>query len=528
MSAFPFAFDPDQIERLRLSGMLPSLHARLQPDRTAIHSARGSRSFAELDANANRLVHALFDAGLREGDHLSLLAPNTPEFVEVYAAVLRSGLRLTPINWHLQPEEVGYIVADSDAKALVAHVDFAEAAELAGRSGKLAVRLAIGGSIPGFADYAQALAGTPATDPDRPAHGLTMLYTSGTTGRPKGVHRSRPHPRPAQWGPGSRKQFRPGDVALALGPAYHAAPLQHAIADPLLAGVPIVLTEKFDAEATLAAIEAHRVTHVHMVSTMFQRLLALPPEVRDGYDLSSLRYLIHGAAPTPPEVKRAMIDWLGPILHEYYGASENTAGFYITPEEWLRKPGSVGRLRPESGSRVVDDEGRDCAPGEVGRIFFRMSADSPFQYYKDEEKTRSILLDDSHFTVGDMGHVDEDGYLFLTGRTAECIISGGVNIYPQEIDNELLQHPAVAEACTVGAPNREWGEEVRAVVVLRPGHAASPQLGERLIDFLRPRLAGFKLPRAVDFVGAIPRSEAGKVLRGQVRAPYWKDRARAI
>lgn len=223
-----------------------------------------------------------------------------------------------------------------------------------------------------------------------------------------------------------------------------------------------------------------------------------------------------------------MLGWLGPIVHEYYGASEGTAGFYITAEEWVKKPGSVGRLRQESGSRVVKDVGEDCAPGEVGRIFFRMSPDAPFCYYKDEEKTQSVLLDGSHFTVGDMGYVDEDGYLFLTGRTAECIISGGVNIYPQEIDNALLQHAAVAEACTVGVPSDEWGEEVRAVVVLQLGFQPSRKLREELIDFLRPKLASFKLPRAVDFVANIPRSEAGKVLRGQVRAPYWDGAARQI
>lgn len=300
MSGFPFPFESDQIERLRCNGMLPALHARLQGDRVAIHSARGSRSFAELNANANRLVHALFAAGLNAGDHLSLLAPNTPEIVEVYMAALRSGLRLTPINWHLKPEEVAYIVENSDAKALIAHGELSEAAGLAGSAESLRVRLAIGTPIDGFGSYSDFLADAPAHDPENPVHGLTMLYTSGTTGRPKGVYRAQPNPRQPQWGPGTKKGFLPGDVCLMLGPAYHAAPLQHAIADPLLAGAPIVLTEKFDAEATLAAIESYRVTHVHMVATMFQRILALPREVRHSYDLSSLRYVIHGRRPRRP------------------------------------------------------------------------------------------------------------------------------------------------------------------------------------------------------------------------------------
>jgi long-chain acyl-CoA synthetase len=463
---FPFAFDPYEVERLRVTGMLPSLHARLQPERVSIYSRRGSRTFAEVDDNANRLVAALTAAGIRAGDHVALLAPNTPEFVEVYAGMLRSGLRLTPVNWHLKAEEVAYVVTDSDAKALIAHADFAAAAAMAGQSEALMARLAIGGSIDGFDDYAAVLARQSAAPPQNPSHGLMMLYTSGTTGRPKGVFRATPEPRPAQWGPDSRKQLGPGDTVLALGPAYHSAPLGHSIADPLAAGVPIVLTEKFDAEQTLALIQEHRVTHVHMVSVMFQRLLALPEAVRTAYDLSSLRYVIHGAAPTPPEIKRAMIEWWGPILHEYYGASEGSSGFYITPEEWHRKPGSVGRRRPDVRSRVVDDQDRDCAPGEIGRVFFPVNPSSPFSYYKDDAKTQSILLDGTHFTVGDMGYLDADDYLFLTGRTAECIISGGVNIYPQEIDNELAQHPAVAEVCTVGAPSEEWGEEVRA---LAPG-----------------------------------------------------------
>lgn len=466
MPDFPFAFDPYEVERLRVTGMLPSLHARLQPERVSIYSRRGSRTFAEVDDNANRLVAALTAAGIRAGDHVALLAPNTPEFVEVYAGMLRSGLRLTPVNWHLKAEEVAYVVTDSDAKALIAHADFAAAAAMAGQSEALMARLAIGGSIDGFDDYAAVLARQSAAPPQNPSHGLMMLYTSGTTGRPKGVFRATPEPRPAQWGPDSRKQLGPGDTVLALGPAYHSAPLGHSIADPLAAGVPIVLTEKFDAEQTLALIQEHRVTHVHMVSVMFQRLLALPEAVRTAYDLSSLRYVIHGAAPTPPEIKRAMIEWWGPILHEYYGASEGSSGFYITPEEWHRKPGSVGRRRPDVRSRVVDDQDRDCAPGEIGRVFFPVNPSSPFSYYKDDAKTQSILLDGTHFTVGDMGYLDADDYLFLTGRTAECIISGGVNIYPQEIDNELAQHPAVAEVCTVGAPSEEWGEEVRA---LAPG-----------------------------------------------------------
>jgi long-chain acyl-CoA synthetase len=528
LSSYLSDIDPSEVDRLHETGMLPALHARLRPSAPAIISQDGGRTFGELNGNANRLISALRDRGVGPGDHLAVLLPNVPEFAEAYVAAMRGGLRFIPINWHLSAEEAAYIVRDSDAKALIAHGRFATAAEQVCDSPMLRARLAVGGALRGFERFEEVLLAGRPEDPAGPRHGIPMFYTSGTTGRPKGVYRAVAEPRARQWGPGTRKAFGDGDVCLLLGPAYHAAPLGHSLADPLWAGAPVVLSERFDAEATLALIEKHRVTHTHMVSTMFQRMLALPREVREGYDVSSLRCVIHGAAPTPPDVKRAMIDWLGPILQEYYGASEGSGGFYIMSDEWLKKPGSVGRRLPDWGSRVVNDEGRDCAPGEVGRIFFRVNPKAPFQYYNDPGKTQDTLLDGAHFTVGDMGYLDEDGYLFLTGRTAECIISGGVNIYPQEIDNELLKHPAVQETCTVGVPSAEWGEEVRAIVVVRPGIAPNAELAAELTAFARERLAAFKAPRSVDFVEAIPRSEAGKVLRAQMRAPYWAGRTKQI
>ncbi|MGA0599265.1 AMP-binding protein [Caulobacter sp. KR2-114] len=516
------------MQRHHSLGMIPALHARLRPDTPAVITPAGRLTFAELNARANRLASALRDRGVGPGDHLAVLLPNVAAYAEAYLAAMRSGLRLIPVNSRLSPEEVAYIVRDCDAKALIAHACYAPAARLALESPRLEAPLAVGGEIEGFDPYEAALGAGRPEDPSDPVHGLTMFYTSGTTGRPKGVYRAVAEPRAPQWGEGTRKAFREGDVCLLLGPAYHAAPLGHSLADALWAGATLVMTEKFDAEATLALIEQHRVTHAHMVSTMFQRILALPEAVRGRYDLSSLHCVVHGAAPTPLDVKRAMIDWWGPVLQEYYGASEGSGGFYIVSDEWLRKPGSVGRRLPDWGSRVVSDDGRDCEPGEVGRIFFRMHPRAPFEYYKDPEKTQAVLLDGTYFTVGDMGYLDEDDYLFLTGRTAECIISGGVNIYPQEIDDELLKHPAVLEACTVGAPNDEWGEEVKAVVVLQPGASADERLETELIAFIRGRLAPFKAPRSVDFVASIPRSEAGKVLRGQVRAPFWAGRDKQI
>jgi long-chain acyl-CoA synthetase len=529
MNAHNAPVDVSLIVDLASKGMMSKLYVELKPDRIAIQAPRGTRTFRQLHANANRLAAALRRAGLEPGDHVALLCPNTPEFIEVLAANLRSGLRLTPVNWHLSPPEIAYIVGDCRAKAFIAHVDFAAGALASVNDGQQ-LKLSIGGPIAGFEPYEDVLAAESDADPAEPVHGGTMMYTSGTTGRPKGVFRARPLVVPPAWGAGTLKGYdRDGDVNLCCGPAYHAAPLAFDVTQPMNAGITIALMEKFDPEAWLKAVETHRVTHVHMVATMFQRLLALPAEVRGRYDLSSLRYVLHGAAPTPPEVKRAMIAWLGPILYEYYAASEGGGNFFINSEEWLQRPGSVGRLDPAFGTRVINEAGQDAAPGEVGAIYFQHSPIARFEYFNDKEKTAAASLDGgSHFTVGDMGYVDEDGYLFLTGRTAECIISGGVNIYPQEIDNELTKHPAVLDVCTIGTPSEEWGEEVKSVVLLQPGFEASDALAKDLIAFARQHLASYKAPRSIDFADDIPRSEAGKVQRRQVRAPYWAGRVKQI
>jgi len=529
MSQAADLLEPGLVAETAAKGMMASLYARMKPDAVAVYGKTSKRTFKELNANANRLVHALHRAGIKDGDHIALACGNTVEFIEVLAAAMRSGLRLTPINWHLSPPEVAYIVNDCRAKAFICHADFAPAG-IASLNDNLKLKLAIGGEIEGFDSYETALARESDADPEHPAHGSTMMYTSGTTGRPKGVYRARTMTMPPAWGEASPKGYNINeDVNMCCGPAYHAAPLAFDIAQPLAAGITIVLMDRFDPEGWLQTIEKYRVTHTHMVATMFQRILALPKEVREKYDISSLRHILHGAAPTPPEIKRAMIEWLGPILVEYYAASEGGGNFLINSEEWLKKPGSVGKLMPGSGTRIVDEAGNDVKQGEVGVIYFPHNPMARFEYFNDPEKTKAAeLAGGEHFTVGDMGYVDEDGYLFLTGRTAECIISGGVNIYPQEVDNEFVRHPAVRETCTVGVPNDEWGEEVKAVIALYPGYTPSPELAKELLDFIRPNLAGYKMPRSVDFVDDIPRSEAGKVQRRQVRAPYGAGRSKQI
>ncbi|CAN5265493.1 acyl-CoA synthetase [soil metagenome] len=494
----------------------------------AIHSKRGNRTFAELEGRSNQLVRALRRAGLSAGDQVVVICPNTPEFVETFAAKQKGGFRWTPVNTKLAPGEAGYIVENCEAKALFLHADLSHLAEAVAASPHLDLRVAIGGEIGGFEAYEEVLAAENAASIPNPVMGDGMLYTSGTTGRPKGVLKPGAFTVPYALRE-EMVDYKLGAVNLLCGPAYHGAPLYWDIMFPLLYGVRVVMMEKFDAEQALALIAKHRVTHTHMVSTMFHRLLALPEDVKASYDVSSLEAVFHGAAPTSPEIKHAMIEWFGPILWEYFSSTEGHGNFVIGSPEWLTKPGSVGLYDPHYGARILTDDGQDCGPNEIGTIYFLNSPETRFSYFKDPEKTAAAHVDDGdHFTVGDMGYVDEDGYLFLTGRSSECIISGGVNIYPQEIDDVLLQHPAVRDVCTIGAPNTEWGEEVRAVVSLTAGAAPTEDLARDLAAFARQHLAAYKVPRAIDFVDEIPRSEAGKVQRKAVREPYWAGRARSI
>jgi long-chain acyl-CoA synthetase len=498
-----------------------ALTARESPERPAILSDRGNLSYAELNARANRLARALRARGLSQGDAVALLCSNRPEFAEVYAACLRAGLRMTCLNWHLKTDQVAYIIDDCEARAFLAEGDrVAEVARgAAAGTPKASVRLSIGAPIAGFEPYETALSGESSEDLLDPVRGGVMLYTSGTTGRPKGVYRRQPPA--AEAGPNPEPMVRGESVVLCTGPLYHAAPLQTNLNVPLQRGVSVVLMDRWDAEETLHLIERHRVTHTHMVATMFHRLLALPAAVKEHYDLSSLRYLLHGAAPTPIHVKRAMLDWLGPKIYEYYAATEG-GGTFISPAEWLERPGSVGRANPGRVVEIRGEDGRLLAPGEIGTVYFSRPEVGAFEYFKDPEKTARAYLGD-RFTLGDHGYLDEDGYLFLTGRTSEVIISAGVNIYPAEIDAVLLMHPAVADAASVGVPDEERGEEVKAVVQLAAGFQPTDALAGELIDFCRARLAHFKCPRSVDFDPALPRGEAGKIQRQRVRERYWLD-----
>ena len=490
-------------------GTAPSIAAERAPDRPAVIAPTGDRTFAELEADANRLVRALRRRGLAAGDAVAVVCGNRAEMAATWAACTRAGLRLTAVNWHLTAEEAAYVVGDCQARALVA--DATHAAALPGAE-EVEVRIAVGGPLDGHERWEDVLAGEDAGALDDPSLGTAMLYTSGTTGSPKGVRRP-PDPDGHLAGV-SVFGYRDGDVHLCTGPLYHAAPLTISLVAPLTCGVPVVMMPQWDAEEALALIEEHRVTHTHMVPTMFHRLLGLPDEVRSAYDVSSLKAVVHGAAPCPIETKRAMIEWFGPVLHEYYSATEG-AGTAVDSTTWLAKPGTVGRSRP-GGVYVGDDDATPLPAGEEGTVWLPAAGAARFEYFGDAAKTAEAFRGDV-YTLGDVGRVDEDGFLFLTDRSANLVISGGVNIYPAEVDAVLLGHPAVGDAAAIGIPDEEWGEVVHAVVELRPGASATP---EELIALCRERLAHYKCPRSVSFTDRLPRDDNGKIYKRRLRDAF--------
>jgi len=464
---------------------------------------------------------------------------NQVEFAEAVFATVRTGIRMTPINRYLTADEVGYILDDCDARVLISDGSLAEAAAGAlGRAPRCSVWLSVsggggrngshppssGGAAPAGEDYAGVRDAEDPGDLDDPSPGTTMFYTSGTTGRPKGVFRSAASAASMLAVNLFGYPEGGGDVHLCAGPLHHAAPLSFSLTVPIGYGATVVLMERFDAGETLRLIERHGVTHTHLVPTMFHRLLSLPEQEREATDVSSLRHVLHGAAPCPVVVKQRIIDWLGPIVWEYYAASEGI-GSFVDSATWLAHPGTVGRPFTPGQMLVGDDAGNPLPTDEIGLIWLRAPEAGRFVYYKDPAQTGASYRGD-YFTLGDVGRMDEEGFFYLTDRSANLIISGGVNIYPAEVDAVLLQHPAVADVATIGVADTEWGESVLAVVELQPGRSGSDELAAELISFCRSQLAHFKCPRSVDFVDSLPRQDNGKIYKRLLRDRY-RDEARS-
>jgi long-chain acyl-CoA synthetase len=516
--------DPAEVIASEARGMATSYWARQRPRAVAAYDRFGQRTFAQVNTRANQIVRLLRSHGVVAGDHIAFVCSNRTEVMELMAANLRGGYRLVPINWRLTAKEVAYILDDSDACAVFVETQFAAALDGARVSPRLKLRVAIGGTADGFIPFDAGTADLDGSDIPDPVLGATMLYTSGTTGRPKGVFRKDLNLVAAS----VVERFDPdADVQLCACPVYHGSGLTVDMRPAMTGGVPVVFQDRWDSRQVLRLIDQRRVTHAHLAPIMLQRLLAVPRDERAAFDVSSLKHIMHGGAPCPPEAKRAMIDWLGPILHEYYAGTEGGVGFTLDSHEWLAKPGSVGKRPAGLGVKILGEDGEERPPGVDGTIYFERPAANGFSYYKDPAKTEASHVG-NYYTLGDIGHFGEDDYLYLTGRTADCIISGGVNIYPQEIDNEIIKHPAVEDSATVGAPNVEWGEEVRAVVTLRPGWTPGDDLAAEIIAHARAGLAGYKVPRGVDFVDELPRNATGKIERAKVRAPYWAGRATQI
>ncbi|MDA0633974.1 acyl-CoA synthetase [Nonomuraea sp. MCN248] len=507
----------------RLAQADPGWIAAVDPDGTE-HRA------GDLLARANRIVHGLRALGLRTGDGFCGLVPNGSDGLALYLAALQAGWYYTPINWHLTGPEIAYILADSEAKAFVAHPRYATEAVRATDAVAPERRFAVA-DLPGFRPLDELTAGRPDTLPGDRTAGATMHYTSGTTGRPKGVRRPLSGLDPddgaelmtfllALFG------ITPGqpNAHLVTSPSYHTAVSQFG-GTALHLGHTLVYMDRWDAEEMLRLCERHRITSSHLVPTHFKRLLALPEETRHAYDLSSLRWMIHAAAPCPVPVKQDMLRWWGDVVYEYYAATEG-GGTLATPQDWKARPGTVGSAWPITELLIADEEGEPVPAGTPGTIYMKMLGAS-FEYKGDPAKTEENRLKD-FFTVGDIGYLDEDGFLFLCDRKSDMIISGGANIYPAEIENEIMVHPKVADVAVFGIPDDEWGEQIKAVVEPAPGAEPGPELAAEILGSLEGRLARMKWPKTVDFIEEMPREPNGKLLKRKLRAPYWEGRDRAI
>jgi acyl-CoA synthetase (AMP-forming)/AMP-acid ligase II len=518
--------------------MYPGAHAQTDPDKIAYVMAGSGQavSYRELDDEANRLAQLFRDVGLGVGDHIAFCLENHPRFLALAWGATYAGLYYTAISSRLTEEEAAYIVNDCGAKVFITSgykADLAEA--LRDEMPEVRLRLMVDRTIDGYDSYEETIARYPAEPlaeaaegdsaepgPGRRVAGKDMLYSSGTTGRPKGVKAAFPttpldDATPVTFLAQMLLGYGPDTRYLSPAPQYHAAPLRFTMSVQQVGGTAVIM-EHFDAEEFLRLVEEHRITHTQVVPTMFVKMLKLPAEVRARYDLSSLQMCVHAAAPCPVEVKEQMIEWWGPVIHEYYAGTEGNGFVYCNSEDWMAHKGSVGKALVGT-IHIVDDDDNEVGVGEEGTIYFDGGAE--FEYHNDPEKTAGSRLGNGWSTLGDVGRLDDDGFLYLTDRKAYMIITGGVNVYPQEAENVLTLHPAVADVAVIGVPNEEFGEEVKAIVQLVDPAAASPELERELIAYCREHLADVKCPRSVDFRDELPRHPTGKLYKRLLKDEYW-------
>ena len=475
-------------------------------------------------------MHGLRDLGLHAGDIVAYALPNGVDVVVWQFAAQEGGLRTIALNPALSSGEMQAILDHSGAAAVAVHAELADRVAALVDAGSIERRIAVGGSIEGFVPQEQVVDGQPTTPPADRRLGLPIVYSSGTTGKPKAIWRPLPDVDPSVFADsmktfGQAFAFQPLRGAHLVSAGMHHGGCQSFYHAALHVGQALVIMGRFDAEQALASIERHRVSTAYMVPTQFVRLLRLPPEVRDRYDHTSLESVVHAAAPCPIEIKKQMFDWWGPVIWETYGGMEGAATI-AKPHRWLEKPGTVGRAIRGMRVRILDDGGNDVPPGEVGHVYLEPDGPS-FEYRGEPDLTRSVHRGRA-FTIGDMGYLDEDGFLFLSDRAKDMIISGGVNVYPAEVEGVLSAHPQVADVAVIGVPDPEWGEQVKAVVELVPGVAPSAGLADELVAWCRQRLAGYKCPRSVDFRDALPRTDGGKLFKRHLRDEYWSSAGRRV
>ena len=511
--------------------MYPGAIAAVTPDKPAVIMAGSGEviTYRQLDEQSNRLAHLFRAAGLRPGDHVAFMLANHPLFLAIAWAAHRSGLYYTAISSRLRKDELAYIVDNCGARVFISSADLAQVAtSITAETPGVELRLMLDGTADGFGSYEEAVAAQPVTPIDDECQGADMLYSSGTTGRPKGIKPAlaqAPLTEPGMLFKLIEGLFAPSQESVYLSPAplYHAAPLRYCLTFQRL-GATIVVMERFDPEEYLRAVETYRATHTQLVPTMFIKMLKLPEETRRGYDLSSLTCAVHAAAPCPIPVKEQMIEWWGPIIHEYYAGTEGNGFLYVNAADWLTHRGTVGRSLLGT-VHICDEEGADLPPGEHGTIYFENGI--AVEYHGDPDKSRSVQDPKGRgwTTLGDIGYLDADGFLYLTDRRSYMIISGGVNIYPQEAENVLCVHPKVADVAVLGVPDEEMGEQVKAVVQPASMAEAGPELEAELIEYCRSRLAPYKCPKSVDFRAELPRHPTGKLYKRLLKDEYWTERA---